>query len=124
MNIALWIVQALLAAFYGMAGSMKTFQPDKVRANPQMTWAHNQGDAYIRFVGTSELLGALGMILPLATGILPWLTPLAAVGLSVIQLLAIFMVHLPKKEYQVIPVNVVVLALSIFVTIGRLPTFS
>ena len=65
------------------------------------------------------MLGALGMILPMLTGILPWLTPLAAVGLSIIQVLAIFMVHLPKKEYQVIPVNIVLLALSIFVAYGR-----
>ena len=120
MNIALWVAQVLLAGMYGMAGGMKTFQPDGVRKNPQMTWAHDQQDGYIRFVGVSELLGALGMILPMLTGILPWLTPLAAVGLSIIQVLAIFMVHLPKKEYQVIPVNIVLLALSIFVAYGRL----
>ena len=119
MNIALWVAQVLLTGMYGMAGSMKTFQPDGVRKNPQMTWAHDKQDGYIRFVGVSELLGALGLILPILTGILPWLTPLAAVGLSIIQLLAIFMVHLPKKEYQVIPVNIVLLALSVFVAYGR-----
>jgi len=119
MVIALWIAQVLLAGMYGMAGGMKTFQPDAVRKNPQMTWAHDKQDGYIRFVGVSELLGALGVILPILTGILVWLTPLAAVGLSIIQVLAIFMVHLPKKEYQVIPMNVVLLALSIFVAYGR-----
>ena len=119
MVIALWIAQVLLAGMYGMAGGMKTFQPDGVRKNPQMTWAHDKQDGYIRFVGVSELLGALGVILPILTGILVWLTPLAAVGLSIIQVLAIFMVHLPKKEYQVIPMNVVLLALSIFVAYGR-----
>lgn len=119
MNIALWVVQVLLAGMYGMAGGMKTFQPDGVRKNPQMTWAHDKQDGYIRFVGVSELLGALGMILPVLTGILPWLTPLAAVGLSIIQALAIFSVHLPKREYQVIPVNIVLLTLSVFVAYGR-----
>lgn len=119
MNIALWVAQVLLAGMYGMAGGMKTFQPDGVRKNPQMTWAHDKQDGYIRFVGVSELLGALGMILPVLTGILPWLTPLAAVGLSIIQALAIFSVHLPKREYQVIPVNIVLLMLSVFVAYGR-----
>ena len=118
MNIALWIVQILLAGMYGMAGSMKTFQPDKVRTNPQMTWAHDKQDGYIRFVGV-ELLGALGLILPALTGILPWLTPLAAIGLALIQVLAIFTVHLPKKEFQVIPVNVVLLVLAIVAAYGR-----
>ena len=124
MNVALWVAQGLLAAMYLMAGSMKTFQPSKVRENPQMTWAHGKADSYIRFVGTSELLGALGLILPLVTGILPWLTVLAAVGLTLIQALAIFTVHLPKKEYQVIPVNIVFLALATFVVFGRWTLFA
>jgi putative oxidoreductase len=124
MNIALWIAQGLLAAMYLMAGSMKAFQPAKVRENPQMTWAKNRTDGFIRFVGISELLGALGLILPVITGVLPWLTVLAAVGLTLIQLLAIFTEHLPKKEYNVIPINVALIAISIFVVIGRWTLFS
>jgi uncharacterized membrane protein YphA (DoxX/SURF4 family) len=124
MEIALWIAQILLAAMYGMAGSMKAFQPGKVRENPQMTWAKNRSNGFIRFVGVSELLGAFGLILPLVTGILPWLTVLAAVGLLLIQLLAIFTEHLPKKEYNVIPINVVLIAISVFIVFGRWPLFS
>lgn len=118
MNIALWIAQVLLAAMYGVAGILKTFQTSK--AKEQFPWAKNRSDAFVRFVGTSELLGALGLILPIATGILPWLTPVAAIGLSLIQLLAIFMEHLPKKEYNVIPANIVLLALTLFIIFGRL----
>jgi len=117
MNIVLWVAQVLLAAMYGMAGIMKTLQT--ARAKEQMPWAKNRSDTFVRFVGTAELLGALGLFLPLLTGILPWLTPLAAVGLTMIQLLAIFTEHLPKKEYNVIPINIVLLALSIFVVAGR-----
>jgi hypothetical protein len=84
-----------------------------------MTWAHGRADGYIRFVGTVEVLGALGLILPLVTGILPWLTVLAAIGLTLIQLLAIFKEHLPKKEYEVIPLNIVLLTLSMLVVIER-----
>ena len=47
-----------------------------------MPWAKNRSDTFVRFVGIAELLGALGLFLPLLTGILPWLTPLAAVGLD------------------------------------------
>src|SRR5215212_1396786 len=117
MNIALWIAQILLAAMYGMAGSLKTFQTAK--AKEQFPWAKNRSDNFVRFVGVSELLGALGLILPMVTGILPWLTPIAAIGLSLIQLLAIFTEHLPKKEFNILPVNIALLALSIFVVIGR-----
>lgn len=124
MNIALWIAQGLLAAMYLIVGSMKVFQPAKVRESPQMTWAQGEPDNYIRFVGTTEVLGALGLILPLVTGILPWLTVLAGIGLTLIQLLAIFREHLPRKEYNVIPLNIVLLVLSIFVVIGRWTLFS
>lgn len=124
MNIALWIVQGLLAAMFFMAGQMKAFTPAKVRENPQMTWAQDKTDGYIRFIGIAELLGAIGLILPLITGILPWLTVLAAIGLGLIQALAIFTVHVPKKEYQVIPVNIVLLALAVFIAFGRSNLFS
>jgi len=122
MNIALWIVQGLLAALYLMAGTLKIFQTAK--AKEQLPWAKNRSDGFVRFIGTSELPGALGLILPLVTGILPWLTVFAAIGLTLIQLLAIFTEHLPKKEYNVIPFNVVLLALGVFVVIGRWTLFS
>ena len=122
MNIALWIVQVLLAAIFGMAGIMKTFQTAK--AKEQLPWAKSRSDAFVRFVGISELLGALGLILPLLTRILPWLTPVAAIGLTLIQLLAIFTEHLPKKEYNILPVNILLLALSIFIVVGRWILFS
>jgi hypothetical protein len=122
MNIALWIVQILLAALYGMAGAMKTLQTAK--AKEQFPWAKNRSDGFVRFIGISELLGAFGLILPLMTGILPWLTVLAAIGLTMIQLLAIFTEHLPKKEYNVISVNLVLLALAVLVVVGRWTLFS
>lgn len=98
MNIALWIAQVLLAVGYLMLGGIKTFQIEKAREI--MKFTQGRSDTFIRFVGVSEMLGGLGLILPIATGILPFLTPLAAIGLSIIQLLAIFTDHLPKKEYR------------------------
>ena len=117
MNVALWIAQGLLAAMYLMAGTMKTFQVEKVM--PTMTWTQGRSDEFVRFVGISEILGAVGLVLPMVTGILPWLTPIGAMGLAVIQLLAIFTEHLPKKEFNIIPVNVILLGLAIFVVSGR-----
>ena len=122
MIIALWVAHILLAAMYGMAGTMKTFQTAK--AKEQLSWAKNRSDGFVRFVGISELLGALGLTLPLVRGILPWLTILAAVGLILIQLLAIFTEHLPKKEYNVIPINIVLIAISVFIILGRWTLFS
>jgi uncharacterized membrane protein YphA (DoxX/SURF4 family) len=121
MNVALWVAQVLLLGMFGMAGVMKTFMTAK--AKEMLPWAKERSDGFVRFVGTSELLGALGMFLPLLTGILPWLTALAAVGFAIIQVLAIFTVHVPRKEYNVLPMNVVLLALSLFVAWGRWSLF-
>lgn len=122
MNIALWIIQGLLAAMYLMAGFMKSFQTAK--AKEQLPWATKRTDGFVRFVGISELLGALGLILPLITGILPWLTVLAAIGLSIIQVLALFTEHLPKKEFNYIPINAILFVLSAFVVFGRWALFA
>ncbi len=84
-----------------------------------MSWAQNRSVYFIRLVGISELLGAVGIVFPMLTGTLPWLTPLAAIGLTLIQLFAIFTEHLPKKEYKVLPLNLYFMAMSVFVLIGR-----
>jgi hypothetical protein len=122
MNVALWVAQVLLLGMFGMAGVMKTFMTAK--AKEMLPWAKERSDGFVRFVGTSELLGALGMFLPLLTGILPWLTALAAVGFAIIQVLAIFTVHVPRKEYNVLPLNAVLLALALFVAWGRWGLFA
>jgi len=116
LNFWLWAAAALLALLYLMAGGMKATQPiDKLTA--QMKWPV-QYPRLTRFVGVAEVLGAIGLILPLATGILAWLTPLAALCLVVVQVLAIGF-HLSRKEPQILPFNIVLLALAAFVAWGR-----
>tara|TARA_R100000365_G_C2741050_1_gene69758 strand:- start:1659 stop:2069 length:411 start_codon:yes stop_codon:yes gene_type:complete len=118
-NIALWVGQVLLAGVYVMAGFMKVSQPIDALVASGLTYASDYPELLTRFVGTMEILGAIGIILPAATRILPGLTPLAAVGFSLIQVLA-FALHTMRGEYGVLPVNIVLLALSLFVVWGRL----
>lgn len=117
MNIVLWVLQGLLGAAFIAAGLMKSIQPkEKLPAN--MTWTSRYGPGTIKFIGVTELLGGLGLILPWATGIAPVLTPIAAVGLLVIMLLAVAD-HVRAKEYSVLPVNLVLGALALIIAIGR-----
>jgi putative oxidoreductase len=116
MNIAAWVAQDVLAAFYLVVGSMKAFT---TMAQKQLSWAKERPKGFVRFVGTAEILGALGIVLPLLTGILPWLTVPAALGLAVVQVLAIGMIHLPRKEYGALPFNILLMALAVFVVIAR-----
>jgi hypothetical protein len=117
MNIVLWIAQVILLFMYGYAGATKDFNTAKARES--MNWMKGRTDNFVHFVGTAELLGAAGMVLPMLTGILPWLTPLAGIGLSLIQLLAIITEHLPKKEFKILPFNIFLLILAVFVVVGR-----
>lgn len=117
-NIGLWLAQAVLAAVYVMAGFMKLTQPIDALVASGMTYADDYPEMLTRFIGTMEVLGAIGIILPAATRIAPFLTPLAALGFSTIQVLAIGL-HSMRGEFQVLPVNLVLLALSLFVLWGR-----
>ncbi|MET0438715.1 MAG: DoxX family protein [Devosia sp.] len=117
-NIGLWVAQVVLAAVYVMAGFMKLTQPIDALVASGMTYAGDYPELLTRFIGTMEVLGAIGIILPAATRILPVLTPLAALGFSTIQVLAIGL-HTTRGEFQVLPVNLVLLALSLFVLWGR-----
>ena len=117
LNIGLWIVQVSLLGIYGAYGVYKTFFTEK--AKEKMAWTKGRSESFIRSVGIAELLGAIGAVFPMLTGILPWLTPLAAVGLTILQAFAIFTEHLPKKEYKFLPLNLYFAAMSVFVVIGR-----
>lgn len=117
LNIGLWIVQVSLLGIYGFYGVYKTFFTAK--AKEKMTWTHGRSDNFIRFVGIVEMLGALGVVLPMVMSILPFITMLAAIGLTLLQGFAIFTEHLPKKEYKILPLNLYFAAMSIFIIIGR-----
>ena len=118
MNTALWIVQGLLAAMFAFAGTMKFTQP-REKLLKQFPWVNDVSIGTVRFIGLSELLGAIGLIVPWLTGILPVLTPVAAVGLCVIMVLATNIIHLKKKEYQGVAINIIVFLLAAFVAYGR-----
>ena len=118
-TIGLWVVQVLLAAVYAFAGFNKVSQPMDALAAMGMAYAIDYPDLLTRFVGTMELLGAVGIILPALTRIMPGLTPLAALGFSAIQVLAIGLHAMRGESAQTLPMNLVLLALSLFVLWGR-----
>ncbi len=114
----LWVAQIALAVLYGFTGFMKSTQPIADLA-AMMVWPGDVPAAFVRFVGAAELAGALGLILPSAARIAPWLTPLAAAGLLVLQLLAMLF-HISRGEFYVLPMNVVLAGLAAFVLWGRM----
>lgn len=84
LNIVLWSVQGFLALFFLAAGAPKLIG----RGIERWTGFSDLDRPLVVFIGISEILGAVGLVLPMATRVLPWLTPLAAAGLGIIVLMA------------------------------------
>ena len=112
-NVALWVVQGLLAALFLFAGGAKLVMSlDQMAGPPALPgW-------FLRFIGVAEVLGALGLVLPGLLRIRPGLTPLAATGLVIIMIGAT-VVMWAAGMVAVALINVVVALLAAFVAYGR-----
>ena len=118
MNIVLWIVAGVLAAAFLASGLMKLTQPRQKIVESGMGWAGDFSDGAVKAIGALEVLGALGLILPAVFDVATVLVPIAAVGLALVMAGAA-VVHLRRKENQMVVVNVVLLLLAVFVAWGR-----
>jgi uncharacterized membrane protein YphA (DoxX/SURF4 family) len=118
-NLLAWILSGLLAALYLAAGTTKLLQPkEKLLASGNMNWVEDLDGGQLKALASLEILGAIGLVLPWALDIAPVLTPIAAVGLALIQAGAI-RTHLRRGEQQVLPLNVVLLVVAVVVAVLR-----
>lgn len=121
MEIVAWALQIVLGIFFvGHSWILLAARPNQIRARSQ--WVLEINQALRRFAGAAEGLAAIALILPWATGVLPWLTPLAAVGLVVLMFGAI-VVHAVRSERSNIVLNVILLVLSAAVAYLRRSAF-
>jgi uncharacterized membrane protein YphA (DoxX/SURF4 family) len=110
-------MQVVLALAFFAAGFMKVTRP-KQELRLRMAWVESFAPRTIHLIGAAEILGAVGLILPAATGIAPFLTPLAAVCLALVMVGAIW-VHATRRDPTVtIVVPGAILALLILTLIG------
>ena len=118
LDAVIWAVQGLLAAMFLFAGGMKLLAFDRYIKMLEERSGRDAGLSrpLMTMVGISEVAGALGLILPWATGILPALTPLAALGLAVIMIGATNY-HRQGGERPVL--TIVLFVLALFVAVAR-----
>jgi uncharacterized membrane protein YphA (DoxX/SURF4 family) len=117
LHITLWIVQVLLAGLFLMAGFMKTTQPIE-QLSAMLPWTGQVPAGLVRFIGVSELSGALGLLLPSILRIKPHLTLWAAIGIATIMLLGLLF-HVWRGEYSTIGFNLFIGLLAAFIAWGR-----
>jgi len=115
MNIALWVGQILGAALFLLSAMTKISQP-RNKLEEVLKFIEELTDGQVRIITILELLGVAGLILPAVTGILPWLTPVAAACLALMMVAATF-VHLRRKEP--IAITVITFIMMVFVAYGR-----
>ncbi len=120
MNVALWICQGLLAAIFAGSGAAKATMSKQRMLDTGQTGVVFLPLPAIRLVAVSELLAAVGLVLPWLTQVAPVLTPLAALGLAVVMVGAAA-THTRLGEPRAVATNIVLFVLCLAVAIGRLP---
>lgn len=118
MNVLLWIGQALLSIIFLVSGVNKATLSEKQLIAKGQTGVVGIRDYVIHSIGVMEILGAVGVIVPWITGIMPVFTPVAAICFSILMLLAA-PIHYRLKEPRNVLINILIFILAVFVAIGR-----
>jgi hypothetical protein len=119
MNSAIWIVQVVLTVVFLMAGTFKATQSSTAIKEKMPLMLEDFKLSIVRGIGIIEILGAIGLILPAVTGILPWLTPLAATGFILVMVGAMA-THIRHNDFMpALAINATLLLLALFVAYGR-----
>jgi hypothetical protein len=111
MNAALWTAQILVALVMMVAGTVKLMLP-RERLAARMHWAATWPRGRIKLLGLAELAGAVGLVVPAATGIAPLFTPIAALCLAILMAGAV-RTHRQLGESSVPAVVVALLCLAV-----------
>lgn len=117
MVIALWIVRVVVALVFFVIGGIKAV--NRTRPGKRSGKAGVVIPLPMRVLGGAEVFGALGLILPVATGIAPALTIAAAVCLGIVMVGASIL-HLIHREKQLAVLTLTLLVLAVFIVIGHL----
>jgi len=117
-NLPLWILQVLMAFAFLAFGYTHAFGYERARTNPRMVWMTAVPTNALRTIGFLEIAGAIGLIVPALTGVARWLTPLAALSLTLLMAFAIVF-HFTRREYPNIVFNAILGALVAVIAYGR-----
>ena len=117
MNLVLWSIAGLLALAFLLGGALKAVLPLET-LKQRLPWTKAVPAPFVRLIGSTEVLAAIGLILPAVTGIASWLTVAAAFGLVLLMLSAAIF-HSARQEWSKIGTNAVLLLLAAFLVLGR-----
>jgi uncharacterized membrane protein YphA (DoxX/SURF4 family) len=114
MNIALWVLQVLLAVAFAAHGWLVLAPPPEIAAQMEAALPR----AFWVFLGIAEIAAAIGLTLPGIMRILPGLVPAAAAGVMFVMICATVW-HVARAEYSSAVITLVLLAMATFTAYGR-----
>ena len=117
-NTVLWILQIALCLKFVSTAYTHGFRRDQAKWQQGMQRFGTAGRPLLALIAILVLLGGAGLVLPAATGILTWLTPLSAAVLAVMMLVAVGF-HVACRETPNVVAGLVLFALAAFVAYGR-----
>lgn len=118
MNTTLWIFQPLIAIVFLYSGVQKSIYSQQILVARGQTGVEGLSAGLIRFIGISEILGAIGIIVPLLFHILPILTTISTICLAAIMVPAAI-IHFKRHEPKNILTNCVIFLICAFIVYGR-----
>ena len=118
-NVTVWTCQILLSVIFGTTGILKLVLPIGTLTT-MMTWPGAVAPELVHIIGAAELAGALGLVLPMLTGIRPILTSYAAFGLMVLMIGALGF-HLMLFQGLMLVPSLVLGGLCAYVGVRRMP---
>lgn len=118
MNIILWILQTLMAVLFMYSGICKSILDIPTLVGKGQTGVEKLSIPFVRFIGASEILGAIGLIFPTLLHIAPNLIAISAICLGFIMVPA-SVIHYLRTEYKTVIGNCVVLVICLFIAYGR-----
>ena len=122
MNTIIWIAQGILAAVFLAAGLLKLTNT-RAALKDKTPYVEDFTDRQVKTIGTLEVLGAIGVVLPAALKILPVLSPIAACG-QALTMVAAAATLIRRGEYAHVPLNFFILALAVFVAVERFGAYA
>ncbi len=121
MKTALWTAQVLWGIFFSLTGFGKIFWYHPALWNQalhEVPWLSGVPQGLAIFIGVAEFLGGVGLIVPAITGVKTKLTPIAAMGLTLVMILAAGF-HIARGEYNFLLVNAALGGVTAFIAYER-----
>ena len=119
MNIIIWFLQGLLAFIFMFSGINKAYYDERTLVQKGQTGVEGLGKWFIKFIGISEIFGAVGLVAPMFLNKWTSLSSISALCLGLIMIPAAY-IHKQRNEYRNVWLNIAILIICFFVAYVRM----